>query len=677
MEEKGKTRDQIKAQMRQLSQEIEDHNRRYYELSDPLIPDKEYDDLMRRLVFLEAAYPDLRQPDSPTLRVGVKVPSGIKTVDHRPKMLSLENTYCEGELDEWHARLNKALPGQKLSWVVELKVDGVSASLTYQKGTLALGATRGDGLHGEDVTHNIRTMRSVPLRLKPDERGLLPEIIEIRGEVYMNKKDFAALNNQRKADGGLIFANPRNAASGSLKLLDAGLAAKRRLHFLAHSFGSMEGGEPPQTQWDFLMKAQEMGFCVDSHKRLCRTFQEVKDFCREYQARRESIPYEVDGVVIKVNEISQQLQLGTTAKNPRWAVAYKFPASQAATVVKDIVVQVGRTGVLTPVAELDSVSCAGVTITRATLHNFEEVARLGIHVGARVLVERAGDVIPKVVKVLSPAVLDSPVFPAPEACPVCGGAVAKDRDDQVAIRCINPSCPKQLERRLIHFSSRGAMDIRGLGEAVVAQLIKQNLVRDIADIYFLTKKELLGLESFKDKKADNLLAAIQASRQQPLSRLVYGLGIHNIGEKAAFVLAQKACQMDALFTLSSEELAEIEEFGEVMSRSVYEFFRQPAARALIKKLKKAEVNMQEPVKIAPGSGPLAGKIFVFTGELPGLSRWEAAELVKRNGGEVAAAVSKRTDFVVAGEAAGSKLRKAGELNVAVLTFQQFKEMMHV
>jgi len=675
IEEKGKTRDQIKAQMRQLSQEIEDHNRRYYELSDPLIPDKDYDDLIRRLVLLEAAYPDLRQPDSPTLRVGVKVPSGIKTVTHRTKMLSLENTYCEGELDEWYARLNKALPGQKISWVVELKVDGVSASLTYQKGTLALGATRGDGLHGEDVTHNIRTMRSVPLRLKPDERGPLPEMIEVRGEVYMNKRDFVALNNQRKSDGVLIFANPRNAASGSLKLLDAELTAKRRLHFLAHSFGSMEGGMPPQTQWDFLIKAQEMGFCVDSHKRLCRTFQEVKDFCREFQARRESIPYEVDGMVIKVNELSQQQVLGTTAKSPRWAVAYKFPASQAATVVRDIVVQVGRTGVLTPVAELDSVSCAGVTITRATLHNFEEVARLGIHVGARVLVERAGDVIPKVVKVLSPAVLDSPVFPAPEACPVCGGTVAKDRDDQVAIRCINPSCPKQLERRLIHFSSRGAMDIHGLGEAVVAQLIKQNLVRDIADIYFLTKKELLGLESFKDKKADNLLAAIQASRQQPLSRLVYGLGIHNIGEKSAFLLAQKACQMDALFRLSSEELTEIEEFGEVMSRSVYEFFRQPAARALIQKLKKAGVNMQEPVKTAPG--PLAGKIFVFTGELPGLSRREAAELVKRNGGEVAAAVSKRTDFVVAGEAAGSKLRKAGELNVTILTFQQFKEMMHV
>jgi DNA ligase (NAD+) len=316
METQGQARDQIKAQMRQLSREIEEHNQRYYELSDPIISDKEYDDLMRRLMLLEADYPDLRQPDSPTMRVGVKVTSGLKTIEHRTKMLSLENTYYEGELDEWHARLQKALPGEKMSWVVELKVDGVSASLTYKKGALVLGATRGDGLYGEDVTHNIRTIRSVPLRLKPSVSGPAPDTIEIRGEVYMDKKDFIALNNERKSNGNMIFANPRNAASGSLKLLDAGLAGKRRLHFLVHSFGSMEGGSPPQTQWDFLKTAQETGFCVDGHKRLCRTFQEVKDFCREFQDRRESIPYEVDGVVIKVNDLSQQQQLGTTAKIP-------------------------------------------------------------------------------------------------------------------------------------------------------------------------------------------------------------------------------------------------------------------------------------------------------------------------------------------------------------------------
>lgn len=675
METQGQARDQIKAQMRQLSREIEEHNQRYYELSDPIVSDKEYDDLMRRLVLLEADYPDLRQPDSPTMRVGVKVKSGLKTIEHRTKMLSLENTYYEGELDEWHARLQKALPGEKMSWVVELKVDGVSASLTYKKGALVLGATRGDGLYGEDVTHNIRTIRSVPLRLKPSVLGPAPDTIEIRGEVYMNKRDFIALNNERKSNGNMIFANPRNAASGSLKLLDAGLAGKRRLHFLAHSFGSMEGGSPPQTQWDFLKTAQETGFCVDGHKRLCRTFQEVKDFCREFQDRRESIPYEVDGVVIKVNDLSQQQQLGTTAKNPRWAVAYKFPASQATTNVKDIVVQVGRTGVLTPVAELDPVPCAGVTISRATLHNFEEISRLGVYVGARVLVERAGDVIPKVVKVLSPAASGSKIFPAPEACPVCGGAVEKERDGQVAVRCINPSCPRQLERRLIHFASRGAMDIHGLGESVVAQLFGRNLLRDMADIYFLTKSELLCLEFFKDKKAGNLLAAIQASKQQPLSRLIFGLGIHNIGEKAAFVLAQRARHMDALFELSCEEVVEIEEFGNIMARSVIGFFRQPAAHALIEKLKKAGVNMKEPLKEA--TGLLADRTFVFTGELPGLSRTAAAALVKSNGGNVMSAVSKQTDYVVAGDNPGSKLTKAKQLNVTILTPQQFKEMIHV
>ncbi|MFA5259729.1 MAG: NAD-dependent DNA ligase LigA [Candidatus Omnitrophota bacterium] len=674
MEPKEKTRGQIKAEIRRLSREIEEHNKRYYELSDPLISDKEYDDLMRRLMLLEAAYPDLRQPDSPTVRVGVKVKSGIQTIEHRTKMLSLDNTYFEGELDEWYARLNKALAGEKLSWVVELKVDGVSASLTYQKGALVLGATRGDGQHGEDVTHNIRTIRSIPLQLKQGAQDPVPEIIEIRGEVYMNKKDFIALNNQRKSDGNMIFANPRNAASGSLKLLDAGLTAKRRLHFLAHSFGSMEGGVPPQAQWDFLKKAQEMGFCVDGHKRLCRTFQEVKDFCQEYQSRRETIPYEVDGVVIKVNDLKHQERLGTTAKNPRWAVAYKFPASQATTIVKDIAVQVGRTGVLTPVAELEPVPCAGVTISRATLHNFEEIARLGIHVGARVLVERAGDVIPKVVKVLSPAAAASQPFSVPGACPECGGAVERDRDGQVAVRCINPSCPKQLERRLIHFASRGAMDIHGLGEAVVAQLIDRHLVRDVADIYFLRREEFLCLESFKDKKADKLLAAIQASKKQPLSRILFGLGIHNIGEKAAFVLAQKARHMDALFTLSCEDVVSIEEFGDIMARSVCGFFRQPTAHALIAKLKKAGVNMKEPVKETTGT--LAGKTFVFTGELPGLSRPEAAALVKRNGGNVTSTVSKNTDYVVAGDNPGSKLAKAKQFNIAVLSLQQFKEMTH-
>ena len=674
MEPKIKRRSQVKSEMRRLSREIEAHNKRYYELSDPLISDKEYDDLMQRLILLEAAYPELRQPDSPSARVGSKVQAGVQTVEHRTKMLSLDNTYSLDELDEWCARLNKTLGGRKISWVVELKVDGVSASLTYQGGSFVLGATRGDGQQGEDVTHNIKTIRSVPLTLNPRAKISVPEIIEIRGEVYMNKKDFVTLNNRRKAEGSLIFANPRNAASGALKLLDAALTAKRRLHFLVHSFGSMEGGPGLQTHWDFLECAQTFGFCVDEHKRLCRTFQDVKDFCREYQSRRDTIPYEVDGVVIKVNELDHQQRLGTTSKSPRWAVAYKFPASQATTTVKDIIVQVGRTGVLTPVAELEPVPCAGVTISRATLHNFEEVARLKIHVGARVLVERAGDVIPKVVKVLSPAAAGAGVFALPGACPACGGPVEKNRDSRVAVRCINPSCPKQLERRLIHFASRGAMDIRGLGEAVVAQLIGRNLVQDIADVYFLSINDLLRLESFKNKKAGNLLAAIEASKKQPLSRLIFGLGIHNIGEKAAFVLAQKARQMDALFTISKEEVAGIEEFGDITAGSVCDFFRQPSARALVDKFKKAGVNMREAVK--DSTGALAGKTFVFTGEMPGLPRPEAAALVKNNGGTVTSAVSKNTDYVVAGGAPGSKLKKARQLNIPILTYQQFKEMIY-
>ncbi len=667
-------RSKIQQEIQRLSREIEEHNYRYYVLSDPVISDKEYDELMRSLLQLEEDYPDLKQPDSPSQRVGVKIPSQAQAVVHRSRMLSLDNTYSLEELDEWFRRVKKNLPDQEIHFVVELKIDGVSASLTYENGRLVLGATRGDGTTGEDVTHNIKTIRSVPLCLQQTGQNPYPGQLDVRGEVYMRRKDFAFLNQKKKQQGEALFANPRNATSGSLKLLDGTLAAKRRLHFFAHSYGYVPGERQPLTQWEFLSLVKDMGFCVNADSRLCRSFQEVKEFCLKSQEKREALPYEADGVVIKVNSLAQQQQLGTTLKSPRWAIAYKFPASQATTQINKITVQVGRTGVLTPVAELDPVACAGVTISRATLHNFEEIDRLNVNVGDRVLVERAGDVIPKIVKVVASAAGKQTPFPWPKSCPVCRGAVAKDHADQVAVRCINPSCPQQLERRLVHFASRGAMDIRGLGQTVVRQLLELHLVQDVADIYSLAKTDVLRLALFKDKKAENLISAIEDSRKRPLSRLLFGLGINNIGEKAAYSLAQKFHDIDTIMGLTSEDIVEIPEFGEVMAKAVCDFFKQPAVQSLVKKLKQAGCRMKEPRR--KQGTRLAGKKFVFTGELPGMARTAAAALVKKAGGDVVSSVSRHIDFVVVGEQPGSKYSQAQRLGISVLSPQQFKEMMH-
>jgi len=664
----------VQAEIHRLSQEIEKHNYRYFVLADPVISDKEYDELMRSLLLLEKVYPELKRPDSPSQRVGVKVSSQSQAVVHKSKMLSLDNTYSLEELEEWHKRIKKSLPAQTIHFVVELKIDGVSASLTYESGRFVLGATRGDGETGEDVTHNIRTIRSVPLILKSPSKEHYSGAMEIRGEVYMTQRDFAVLNQKRKKREEPLFANPRNATSGSLKLLDGTIAAKRRLHFFAHSYGYAPEDKQPLTQWEFLMRAKARGFCVNTESQLCRSFQDVKKFCQKFQSKRESLPYEVDGVVIKVNSLQQQQQLGATLKSPRWAIAYKFPASQATTLVKQIIVQVGRTGVLTPVAELEPVPCAGVIISRATLHNFEEVDRLKINVGDQVLIERAGDVIPKIVKVVAPCSRKHKSFPWPKVCPVCRGAVAKDQIHQVAVRCINPSCPKQLERSLIHFASRGAMDIRGMGETVICQLLEQQLVHDLADIYFLAKEDFLRLDLFKDKKADNIIAAITKSKKQPLSKLLFGLGINNIGEKAAYSLAQNFHHIDSIISLKFEDILQMNEFGEIMARAICDFFRQPAAQSLIKKLKKAGCLMNEPFK-KQGSR-FKGKKFVFTGELPGIPRAEAITLVKQGGGEVVSSVSRNTDFVVTGDNPGSKLLKAEKLKIPLLSPQQFKEMMN-
>lgn len=669
--------DQEKAdqQIKKIAEEIEDHNYRYYALDQPTISDKEYDDLLKTLLTLEKKFPDLISADSPSQRVGTKISSGIETVIHKAKMYSLDNTYSLEELKEWHQRVLKGLPDQEIEYVVELKIDGISAALTYKKGQLILGATRGDGLRGENVTHSFRTVRSIPLKLKQDSKISIPALLDVRGEVYMNFKDFQALNEDKKERGEELFANPRNAASGSVKLLDSRITAQRKLNCFIHSFGAMEGGKIFGTQWQFLEQMKEWGFCVNPYSRLCKTFDEVIAFCQEFQKRRNSLPYEVDGVVVKVNSLSQQRQLGETLKSPRWAVAYKFPAQQATTVVENIVVQVGRTGVLTPVAELKPVQCAGVTISRSTLHNFDEIKRLGIRKGDRILVERAGDVIPKIVKVVEHnKETKEKFFEVPKKCPECGGVIAKVKTEDVAYRCINPSCPKQLERGLIHFASRNAMDIEGLGEAAATQLIAQGLVKDFADIYFLKKEDLLKCELFADKKAENLLRSIEKSKKQPLSRLIYGLGVPNTGEKGAFVLAQRFENLDKLIEAKTDDLKSIFEVGSVTAASLETFFRQSFTRKLIEKLRRAGVQWTEPQRRK--SNKLMGKRFIFTGELKSMTRLEASELVRKLGGEIVSSVSPKTDFVVAGENPGSKYKKALNLRVTILNEQQFQEMVN-
>ncbi|MCM8790057.1 MAG: NAD-dependent DNA ligase LigA, partial [Candidatus Omnitrophica bacterium] len=518
----------VKKKIEALREQIRHHDYLYYVLAQPEISDKEYDELMRKLKELEDKHPQYKSDDSPTVRVGGIVLDGFKTVAHKQKMLSLDNTYSVEELKDWAERVRKGLgEDEKIEYVVELKIDGVSANLTYERGRLIIGATRGDGERGEDVTQNIKTIRSIPLLLLGKD---FPDLIEIRGEVYMDRRDFEAINKEKEKTEESLFANPRNAASGSLKLLDTSTVAKRRLKFFAHSLGEHRGIDF-ETHWQFLEKLKQWGVPVNKESKLFGKLQDVIAYYNLWQEKRDKLTYDIDGMVVKLNAISQQKKLGFTLKSPRWAVAYKFSARQATTEVLDIKVNVGRTGVITPTAELKPVECAGVVIRHATLHNFDEIKRLGIKIGDRVLIERAGDVIPKVIKVVKSC--GRKEFSVPKTCPVCSGKVVKEKEEDVAYYCINPSCPAQLERRLLHFASRIAMDIEGMGESVVNQLVNLKLVRNFAHIYRLTEKDLSRLELFKEKKIKNLLIAIENSKKRSLSRLIFALGIRHIGEKAA------------------------------------------------------------------------------------------------------------------------------------------------
>jgi len=655
-----------------LRAEIIRHERLYYVSDSPEITDGEFDVLMKRLKALEAAHPEFASEDSPTRRVGGARSNTFAPVPHRIPMLSLDNCYSPEEFLEWYERVKKGLKSEPFEMVVEAKIDGLSCSIEYEKGRLVRASTRGDGETGEDVTLNVRAIRSVPLKL---DLSKPPALFEARGEVYMEKKDFEKLHEEALSAGEEPFVNPRNAAAGSLRQKDPAVTAKRRLKFIAHSYGYLEGMVEPDSHWEYLNICRGLGFNISTiGNRVCRGAEEVLAFYGEYAEKRFSLPYEIDGLVIKVDSLKQRGTLGFTSKSPRWAIAFKYPAQQATTTVKNVQFSVGRTGAITPVAELEPVKCGGVTISSATLHNFDEIVRLGLKTGDRVVIERAGEVIPKVVKVV-PGVrtgAEKEIVP-PKNCPSCCSELFKD-EEEVALRCVNPSCPVQFKRSLLHFASRDAMNIDGLGVSSVEQLVDKGLVKGFPDIYRLKKEDLLGLELFKDKKADKLLAQINKSKEQPLSRLIYALGIRHIGEKNARVLAGHFKNMKAFMAAGLEDLARISDIGPVIAEAVVDFFKSEATRAMAEELGALGLRMDEPERKTAG-GVLAGKTIVFTGELKTMTRGEAQSLVRELGGKETSSVSAKTSYVVVGAEPGSKFDKAKKLGVPVLSEQEFIELV--
>jgi len=669
----GESKSAVKAKIEKLRKTIREHEYRYYVLDDPKISDAEFDKLMNQLKALEAKYPDLVTPDSPTQRVGGSPREGFQTVRHKRPMLSLDNAFSYDELREFDRRVRELAGRDRVEYVAEHKFDGLSMSLQYEGGVFARGVTRGDGTTGEDVTPNVRAIRSVPLRVDSAtlKKLRLAADFEVRGEIIMPRSAFEELNRQQEEQGGKRFANPRNAAAGAVRVLDPAITASRRLDFYAYML--LAGDRVPvKRHSDALEALAKLQFKVSRDWKLCRTLDEVLKYCEAWESRREKLPYEIDGIVIKVNDIALQEELGFTAKAPRWAVAYKYPAHQATTVVKDIQVNVGRTGVLTPVAILEPVQVGGVTVSRSTLHNMDEVQRLGVQIGDTVLIERAGEVIPHVLKVVKEGKNRRP-FVMPKECPVCGTKIHK-AEGEVAYRCVNAACPAKLKESLLHFAGRHAMNIDGLGAKIVDQVVDKGLVKDFADLYSLKLEQLAGLERMAEKSAQNLLDEIEASKSNSLARLIYALGIPFVGERTAQLLAEHFGSLDKLASATVEELSEVPEVGPKVAASIVEFFSEPANRKLVEKLRKAGLRFTEERK-APRDSRLAGKTFVFTGALAHRSREEAEELVVSHGGKVSSSVSKKTDYVVVGSEPGSKYDKAKSLGVTILDEAQFEKLL--
>ncbi|HEU5238101.1 MAG TPA: NAD-dependent DNA ligase LigA [Pyrinomonadaceae bacterium] len=658
-----------------LRDEIRRHDELYYLEENPEISDQEYDALMEKLRELEAKHPELITADSPTQRVAGKPAEGFPEFFHRLPMLSLDNSYSIDELRAFDERCRRLAGGKSPEYVAELKIDGLSLSVHYESGAFVRGVTRGDGFRGEDVSTNVRTIRSVPLRLNKKAETMAREI-EVRGEAYLGRRIFERINVEREELGESRFANPRNAASGTIRQLDPSITARRRLEMFAYDVITGQRKAFP-THWAALNWAESAGFLVNKNRALCESIDDVIDFCNRMETKRDELDYEIDGVVVKVNSTRLQEQFGATGKAPRWAIAYKYAARQATTRVNDIVVQVGRTGALTPVAMLEPVQLGGVTVSRSTLHNEDEIERLGLLKGDYVLIERGGDVIPKVVKVIeSKRTGKEKKYRMPSACPICGGLVSRPEGEAVS-RCIAADCPAQLIGRLLHFASRRAMRIEGLGVALAEQLLAKKIVRDVADLYRLDLEALASLERMAKKSASNVLAQIEASKTRDLWHLIYGLGIRHVGERTAAILARHFGSLSRLGSATVEELDDIHEIGLTMAQSIHDWFADPGNQELCRRLSKAGVGtevIEQPVA-GRTDQRFDGRIFVLTGTLPTMTRDEARSLIEAAGGRVTGSVSKKTDYVLAGADPGSKLDKANELGVVVIDEDEFKKML--
>ncbi len=664
-------RETVARRIQALRTEIDHHNYRYYVLDDPEISDTDYDRLFRELKDLEERFPEFRDPDSPTQRVGVEPVEGFGKVEHRAPMLSLGNAFDDEELRAFHKRVGALLKTEAVEYVTEFKIDGLAVALTYEQGRLVRGATRGNGRIGEDVTSNLRTIRAIPLRMQSDDS---PRLIEVRGEVYFPISAFERLNEERIATGENPFANPRNAAAGTVRQLDPRVTASRSLSFFAYAIGHIENGPAISSQLEALQQLQHWGFPATRHFELHESIDSVLAYCRSWQEQRGSLDYEIDGIVVKVNRFDQQLELGTVSREPRWAIAYKFPSQTATTRLVQIGINIGRTGTLNPYAILEPVEVGGVTIRNATLHNEDDIRRKDIREGDTVIVKRAGEVIPQVVgPIVERRTGDERPFSYPTHCPECGAPVVREEGGAMAY-CSNRQCPAQRLESLKHFVSRGAMDIRGLGPQTLEKLVEMNLISSAADLYDLTREQILELPGFKDTSADNLLRSLEESKHQPFDRVLVALGVRHVGESVARLVAGHFINVDRLREASEEEIAEVPGVGPEIAGSLSGFFRVEENLALVERLRRAGLcfELQEPAEQGPR--PFAGRSFVITGTLPTLSRDEARKFIEDRGGTVRSSVSSNTDYVVAGESPGSKLDRAKGLGVAVLTEDELQKL---
>ncbi|MEW6069074.1 MAG: NAD-dependent DNA ligase LigA [Candidatus Thermoplasmatota archaeon] len=675
---KGKVTEEEKkalARIEELRKEIRYHDRLYYVENNPIISDYEYDKLVEELKKLEQKYPQFITPDSPTQRVSGEVLEEFATVEHKVAMLSLDNTYSADELRDFDKRVRKWLSGEKVEYVVEPKIDGLGVALLYENGLFARGATRGDGARGEDITMNLRTIKSTPLKLDFDEKAGKEKALanaEIRGEVYMTRKGFEELNKERAKAGEPLFANPRNAAAGSIRQLDPKIVAKRPLDAYLYTLSYTKEKSPFKTHWECLEALKKVGFRVNPDIRKFSDIEQVIEYCDSWEAKRDKLDYDVDGMVIKVNSLDQQARLGATQKSPRWACAYKYPPTMVTTKIKDIILQVGRTGAVTPVAVLEPVEVGGVTVSRATLHNEDEIRRKDIRIGDMVFIERAGEVIPEVIKpVKEKRIGKEKIFVMPKKCPECGSDIIRPEDEAVA-RCIGLSCPAQLKNSLDHFASRHAMNIEGLGPAIIEQLVEKKLVKDISDLYTLKQDVLASLERFGEKSAKNLIEQIEASKSNEFARVLFAIGIRHVGRHVATLLADNFPSVDELMKANKEKIEAIEGIGGVVANSIASFFKEKKNREIIEKLRRAGVNLRAKPKPV---GILAGKRFIFTGELEKYSRSEAESIVEKLGGSFSSSVSKNIDYVVVGKEPGSKYEKAKKLGLKIISEEEFEKII--